>query len=90
METLQRRETVVGEIEEDKAFQYLEGGREEEGGGEEGGRKGFEGRRDRRVEEGEGEEKDSLLTSQQNSMCGLESFLLPVFDHLCVWGICRL
>ena len=40
------------------------------------------------MEEGEGEEKDSLLTSQQNSMCGLESFLLPVFDHLCVCGIC--
>ena len=42
------------------------------------------------MEEGEGEEKDSLLTSQQNSMCGLEFFLLPVFDHLCVCGICIL
>ena len=51
METLQRRETVVGEIEEDKAFQYLEGGREEGGGGEEGG-----GRKEGGGEEGGGEE----------------------------------
>ena len=46
METLQRRETVVGEIEEDKAFQYLEGGGDEgrrRGGGEEEGKDGRKG-----------------------------------------------
>ena len=72
----------MGEIEEDKAFQYLEGGRDEgrreEGGRKEGGREeegkeeGWkEGRRDWRVEEGEGEEKEIFLTSQQNSVCGI-------------------